>query len=570
MGVTVEHVRVGAKTSNGTQTITTADLGGLTPVAAFIQIIRASVDGTAALHASIGYGAVVSASERWAVSAVDENSVETNNSSRRMTEDECIMLLDPTDGTVECEADFDSWVSDGFIIDWGSTNPATAFLITVTFFAGTDTVAHAATLSLPDSATGSTDVTAPGFEPAFVLFAGTRSAFNDTSSANCSMAFGIAANDGADSNFGIGAVAIDGVSTIVNGSKPVNNGVHTNISNSTAFSGHYVDTYDANGFTINNGHGGGSVAGYMAIGFGGNADVWLGDISSPTSTGDDAETGPGFTPQALIAGFSVASGFLSARTGTDPDETDVFSFGVGVASVNVEFSNVISSEDGVVNTNTQSLSDDVFINLQKDQGGTTNDLIATGPPGSGSFDENGFTINYSAVDTGVSQPLFALAIREDGGATVGRMYTVSNSVAGVTTAIDLLRISAPSDAVVVVHKVIVSQETEFGDAASEQMDIQFHRGSTDGSGGATPTARPLEVGDAAFGGTTATGNDTQSTEGVILHVEAANVMAGFVWAATPEERIVLSPSGRLIVELPTAPDDSIDFRVFAAFEEIGG
>ncbi len=157
-----------------------------------------------------------------------------------------------------------------------------------------------------------------------------------------------------------------------------------------------------------------------------------------------------------------------------------------------------------------------------------------------------------------------------GGATVGRMYSVSNSVAGVTTAIDLLRISAPSDAVVVVHKVIVTQETEFTDVQSEQMDIQFHRGSTDGSGGATPTARPLEVGDAAFGGTTATGNDTQSTEGVILHAEAANVMAGFVWAPTPEERIVLSPSGRLIVELPTAPDDSIDFRVAAYFEEIGG
>ena len=154
--------------------------------------------------------------------------------------------------------------------------------------------------------------------------------------------------------------------------------------------------------------------------------------------------------------------------------------------------------------------------------------------------------------------------------TMGRMYTVSNSVAGVTTAIDLLRISAPSDAVVIVHKILVTQETEFGDAASEQMDIQFHRGSTDGSGGASPTARPLEVGDTAFGGTVATGNGTQSTEGVILHAEAANVMAGFVWAPTPEERVVLSPSGRLIVELPTAPDDSIDFRVTAYFEEIGG
>ncbi len=153
---------------------------------------------------------------------------------------------------------------------------------------------------------------------------------------------------------------------------------------------------------------------------------------------------------------------------------------------------------------------------------------------------------------------------------MGRMYSLSDTVASVTTAIDLIRISAPSDAIVVVHKVIVTQETEFADAQSEMLDVQFHRGSTDGSGGATPSAVPLEVGDAAFGGTTATGNGTQSTEGVILHAEAFHVAAGFAWAPTPEERIVLSPSGRLIVELPTAPDDSVDFRVSAYFEEIGG
>lgn len=153
---------------------------------------------------------------------------------------------------------------------------------------------------------------------------------------------------------------------------------------------------------------------------------------------------------------------------------------------------------------------------------------------------------------------------------MGRMYTVSNTISGVTAATDLIEINAPSDAVVVVHKIIITQETEFGDAASEQLDVMFHRGSTSGTGGATPTASPLEVGDSAFGGTVETGNTTQSTDGTILHREAFNVMAGMYWSPTPEERIVLSPSGRLIVSLETAPDDSIDFRVTAYFEEIGG
>lgn len=178
---------------------------------------------------------------------------------------------------------------------------------------------------------------------------------------------------------------------------------------------------------------------------------------------------------------------------------------------------------------------------------------------------------YSYDQSSTNAPKLHIEYDTSGGNnTVGRMYTVSNTVAGVTAATDLIRISAPADAVVVVHKVIITQETEFGDAASEQLDVMFHRGSTDGSGGATPTASPLEVGDAAFGGSCATGNTTQSTDGTILHREAFNVMAGLYWTPTPEERIVLSPSGRFIASLETAPDDSIDFRVTAYFEEIGG
>ncbi len=159
---------------------------------------------------------------------------------------------------------------------------------------------------------------------------------------------------------------------------------------------------------------------------------------------------------------------------------------------------------------------------------------------------------------------------QQGVTPMGRMYNISAAVAAVTGAIDIARVSAPTDAIVVIHKVIITQETEFGDAAAEQMDIKFHRGSTDGSGGAANTPAPTEVGDAAFGGTAATGNTTQSTEGTILLMETAAVAAGFYWAPTPEEKIVLSPSGRFVAELSTAPDDSIDFRVFMVIEEIGG
>ncbi|MGW8177681.1 MAG: hypothetical protein ACWGQW_02635 [bacterium] len=150
-----------------------------------------------------------------------------------------------------------------------------------------------------------------------------------------------------------------------------------------------------------------------------------------------------------------------------------------------------------------------------------------------------------------------------------RMYSASANVASQGP-IDILEINAPSDAALLIHKIIVTQISDAGDAESEQMDILIHRGSTSGSGGASVTAAPLSVGDPAFGGTVESGNTSQGTEGTVLHREGSNVMAGFAWPATPEERIEVSPSGRIIVELATALADSITMRVTAYFQEIGG
>lgn len=153
---------------------------------------------------------------------------------------------------------------------------------------------------------------------------------------------------------------------------------------------------------------------------------------------------------------------------------------------------------------------------------------------------------------------------------MGRMYSATFEEVAVTVPQDLFEINAPADAIVVVHGLVISQSTEAGDAASEQLNILIHRGSTSGSAGSTPTATPMEVGDAAFGGTVEANNTTQSTEGVQVHAENFNVMAGLALWWTPETRPVISPSGRLIVELQSTPTDSITMSGTVYFEEIGG
>jgi len=413
-GVKVATTRVACKTTTGLQTITTTDLGGLTPTAALLICTNATADGTAADHARMSIGAVVSATERWAISSNDDHGVATALSVRRMTEDEVVMMVaSGGGGTVEFEADFDSWVTNGMVIDWGSTNPSSGYLLTVIFFAGSDVVAHADTVSLPATTGVNTDVTAPGFEPAFVIFASTRSAINDEVNTNFALSFGIAANDGADTNFSLNLSGANSALTSENAVLAINDSIQENLFQGNVYGGHYVDTYDADGFTVRCIRNGGGDSPYLAIGFGGAVDVWLGDISTPISTGDDVETGPGFTPQALIGGLNYSSsGFQGGATPSN-DVESIYSAGIGIATPTAEYSNVVTSEDAADTMNTQSLSDDVFANVQPHIGGTAQDIVGTGPAGAGSFDASGFTLNYSAVDVVDNHPFFVLAIEAE-------------------------------------------------------------------------------------------------------------------------------------------------------------
>ena len=153
---------------------------------------------------------------------------------------------------------------------------------------------------------------------------------------------------------------------------------------------------------------------------------------------------------------------------------------------------------------------------------------------------------------------------------MGRMYSVVFEEVAVTVVQDLFEINAPADSIVILHSLEIAQSSDAGDSEDEQLSLLIHRGSTSGTGGSTPTPAPMNLGDAAFGGTTEVNNTTQSTEGTFLHASAFNVRAGYFKEWTPETRIVISPSDRLIIELQTAPADSLTMSGTVYIEEIGG
>lgn len=153
---------------------------------------------------------------------------------------------------------------------------------------------------------------------------------------------------------------------------------------------------------------------------------------------------------------------------------------------------------------------------------------------------------------------------------MGRMYAAVFEQVAVSAVQDLFQLLAPADSVVVVHEIHITQSSDHGDSESEGLSILIHRGSTNGSGGSTPTPTPLHLGDAAAGTVVEANNTTQGTEGTFLHAESFNVMAGFHFVPTPDARHIISPSDLYHVELQTAPNDALTMDGVIIFEELGG
>lgn len=157
--------------------------------------------------------------------------------------------------------------------------------------------------------------------------------------------------------------------------------------------------------------------------------------------------------------------------------------------------------------------------------------------------------------------------------TAGRIYTAQFNDVTVSAAQDLFQLTASTSAAVEVLEVHVSQQTEFGDAAEEMLNIQVRSGSTtSGSGGSTPSMVKLSVGDASAGSSVQANNTTKAntTSNVIHGSYWWNLRMPFDLIYTPETTVVLAPARRLTVELVGAPVDAVDMSGFIVFKEIGG
>ena len=154
---------------------------------------------------------------------------------------------------------------------------------------------------------------------------------------------------------------------------------------------------------------------------------------------------------------------------------------------------------------------------------------------------------------------------------MSRMYTFQFSRAH-TAAGTLWQIIPGTEKPVLLHACFLSQNTEVGDAAEEMINVEITRdNSVDASGGGSaPAAVPLDSNDAADSATIAEGSTTDASgTPVILHSESFNVRVGWAYIPTPEMRPRADLADQnLVLQLVTAPADSITFDCTVYFEEL--
>jgi len=153
------------------------------------------------------------------------------------------------------------------------------------------------------------------------------------------------------------------------------------------------------------------------------------------------------------------------------------------------------------------------------------------------------------------------------------MYVATFEAVAVTATQDFFCIEPADDKLVIVHRLLLAQHTDVKDAEEEILRYQVLRGNTTtGSGGTTPTARPLNPSDTAFGGVVEANNTTAASAGtaVALHTGYFNIRIGEDMVWTPETRPITTQAiGFMAVRLLAAPADSITMAGTIYFEELG-
>lgn len=147
----------------------------------------------------------------------------------------------------------------------------------------------------------------------------------------------------------------------------------------------------------------------------------------------------------------------------------------------------------------------------------------------------------------------------------GRVYTSTFNVTAATAVQDLFQVLAAAAVPVEVLEILIT----FGAGTDERLRIMGHSGSTNGSGGTTPTPRSRDQGMTQAADTIVEANNTtQSTDGNIVIDRMHDVRTPFHWLPTPKTQIFVPGGDLWHLSLEDAPT-STEISGEITFEERG-
>lgn len=390
-------VRAALQTGTGTQEFTDANMGGVTPNAAFFWITAATTEATRGTHMIVGYGAC-DGTRQWCVMARHRDGVTTTAAIGRATASAAIAFLDPVLNSVAFSANFSAFISNGVRINITNAD-SSGYFLHVLLIETTNVYANIVELN-----TGNTPVVESiGFAADAVLAAGLGASSLDANYNHGPNSMGFASRDG-------GSVRQHAIGVRSRSSQATTDVV-------TAKQDQIVSIPDPNvtslGFAADVSFGATDITFTMDTGVG-TADIQVGYFAFQVDDGEDwsgeiqvnnlttTVTGVGFQPQVVIGLMSFfGAGDQLASSGTAAN-----SHGLVVMTETTEFSTSLIHRDGVSTTEEESWSESLV--KFRTNGGETFSHSGTGPAGSGSFDADGFTIEFTTTSGGVYWPFLAL------------------------------------------------------------------------------------------------------------------------------------------------------------------
>jgi hypothetical protein len=418
-----------ANTSSGNQDLTTTKLNGETPSCVIFTITPAVTNGTPVDDTILAVGWADESGNSQALCFNADDGVNPTDTGTRFVADP-LVIANATTQAVEARGEFVSWITNGIRINWAIGEvPAAAFRINAWFLAGDITIdvgsllMHA-TIGQTASVSSLSGTPHIVFGMCAVNIVDTGA---DDNGGHWRSSWGVAVNDGSETQRGIGAQNRNGVALSDNRSSLNTNYMIRAVAN-TGSSWEYgmeLTSFDANGFTMTTRDGSRADTEmlYLAITLDGVRQFSLETFATKSgTTGEKASTNPGFEPESLLIGMTMAE---SVDT-IDVTDTIGGTFGLAMADDATLISAAWQGDSGIIPSNEATIVDSK-INLPNEDG--TTGITATIPSG-GIFQSTGFNLDFTAVETNAKQ-WWVLAIEVGGEDTTDNLTANSITVNSV-------------------------------------------------------------------------------------------------------------------------------------------